>query len=131
MLLRLAIGTLFLIGISYGWVSWMSPTFGTSHHQPPTHATTTLLKNTRLILRKPHPLLKSNNDNQRRSYRSLSISFQIMSSASDNNSLDDISSDDNNQNQDSTSSDNDTNGIDLSFDPRLYKVRLSRATGIE
>ncbi len=52
------------------------------------------------------------------------------SSAGDSSS----SSSDNTSNINPNNSTNggiDTTGIDMSFDPRLYKVRLSRATGIE
>ena len=56
----------------------------------------------------------------------------LSSATSDNGSNDDTSSDDNGSNSDDATTDNNSNsGIDLSFDPRLYKVRLSRATGIE
>lgn len=65
-------------------------------------------------------------------------SMNSLSLTPSDSSAGDSSSSDNNNNSssstnpnDSTNNGTDPNGIDLSFDPRLYKVRLSRATGIE
>ena len=113
--------------ISYGWVS-LTPSLPRSlpvnaqHHL--LSACATSIKNilsfdTRLILFKNQfHWLKSKNKRQHTYRRTTSL----CSTSSDSSSSDDI---------DATNDDKDTTGIDLSSDPRLYKVRLSRATGIE
>lgn len=124
----LLVGILQLIScsISYGWVLLTpsrprSTPVNAQHHL--SSACTTLMKtssvDTRVELFKNQFHFLVSYNKQKYSYRPTSLC-----SKSSDSSSDDI---------DSTSDDKDntSTGIDLSFDTRLYKVRLSRATGIE
>jgi hypothetical protein len=111
--------------ISYGWVSSTpslprSPPVNAQHHliSSCTTSTNILSFDTRVVLFKNSFHLLVSYNKQQHSYRRIT---SLCSTSSDSSS-DEI---------DATNDDKDNTGIDLSSDPRLYKVRLSRATGIE
>ena len=106
------VGMFLLDHISYGWV-W------TQHHHPPLPPRTT---HPTVSMHRPNPILLWHR------VKALSSTPSENSSDGDSNISDNAS---NNNPNDSTNDISDTTAIDISFDPRLYKVRLSRATGIE
>ena len=106
------VGMFLLDHISYGWV-W------TQHHHPPLPMTT----RPTVSLYRPNPILLL------RMKALSSTPSENSSSDGDGSNISDNAS--NIDPNDSTNDIADTTGIDISFDPRLYKVRLSRATGIE
>ena len=130
LLLRLIVGILLLcrnINISFGWIvaltpqPRLTPPGAPQHHHSPTwkNSIQMLSFDARRISNSQYYYQDLNNKLQQHTmYRPTSL----CSTSSSDSSNDDTESSANNE---------ETAGIDLSFDPRLYKVRLSRATGIE
>lgn len=141
LLLLQAICLFCTVTISYGWVSWTPPllqqqplplhrsharfvSFTTATTKELLPSDSSSIPNFSQIqlpsMSQCHQRYKRHQHNNRQSV--------LFSSTLSN----DGSSSDNSSNiNDATNDDTPKTGIDLAFDPRLYEVRLSRATGIE
>jgi hypothetical protein len=128
------------------WVSSWTPPLPPhqQQHQLPQHAyatSTPSITSTAILLSKMRLLPDSYRINvslqcyAQQSYRLQRSRRLFMSLSYNSGSTDDTTRDDgsgnSSTNDDTPKDENNNDGIDLSFDPRLYKVRLSRATGIE
>ena len=140
-LLLIIIILAFHMNMSHGWVSLTSPPTQQQHERSVSSASlATILSSSTTF--QPHRSWIQSRFSQRDKFHHhphskrhvVGVKWWLSSASSDSSSNDGETT---NSSNDSSSNSNDgatedgSNGIDLSFDSRLYKVRLSRATGIE
>ena len=130
--------------ISYGWVSWTPPLL-IQHplqlHRSHARCVTSTTATTKELLPSDSTSIPNISQIQLPSISQCHQRYKRHQHNNHNNRLsglfsstssNDSSSSDNGSNiNDATNDDTPNTGIDLAFDPRLCKVRLSRATGIE